>query len=72
MQPILAGGALDGWIWASFGHTNIEELYKKHGKIVVEFYDAVANRKHILTIAIPWGTLYIPELNRMPPKEVVK
>lgn len=46
LQPIPAGGAVQGWLFGEFRGVTLDELYEKKATLIVEVDDAVAGHRH--------------------------
>jgi hypothetical protein len=48
-QAISAGGSVNGWLMTDFEGLDFKKAIKENALFIIEFYDVVANKKHLLS-----------------------
>ena len=62
VNPIPAGGSVDGWFWSTFDNLDIDDAYKKKASVILQFNDIVSNKKHRLSRPLEKG-IHLPVYN---------
>jgi hypothetical protein len=53
LEPIAAGASVVGWFWSTFTQNQIDEAYKSHHYLILQFRDAVSGTEHTMEKQFP-------------------
>lgn len=60
-QPIPAGGLIEGWFWAVFPQSTLDDIYRRKPQVIIQFVDAVSGKEHEVVTNIKESGNYVPK-----------